>query len=114
MKLTSIYSTVLVSFLFCSSLYAAQSMTSEESEFWSKAKKSVEKKLKDPESARYRNLLFTKSKMAPFEVVVVCGEVNAKNSFGGYAGFGRFSAMADGAYLDSEKGGSIMVNVMCK
>lgn len=36
--------------------------------------------LKDPDSAQFRNQKR------------ICGEVNAKNSFGGYAGFKRFIA----------------------
>lgn len=47
------------------------------------AKKAVEKNLKDPSSAQYRNLI-SKGGM-------VCGEVNSKNSMGGYAGFEEFT-----------------------
>jgi hypothetical protein len=44
--------------------------------------------LKDPDSARFRN---QKS---------VCGEVNAKNSYGGYVGFRRFIAVGKGVMLE--------------
>lgn len=44
--------------------------------------------LKDPESSRFRNLRFVKYEGR----VVVCGEVNAKNSYGGYVGFENFIA----------------------
>ena len=47
------------------------------------AKSAVSNQLKDPSSAQFRNLV----EVSPG---VVCGEVNAKNSFGGYAGFKRF------------------------
>lgn len=40
-------------------------------------------KLKDPDSAQFRNQFIGASK-AP------CGEVNSKNSFGGYGGFRRY------------------------
>lgn len=44
------------------------------------AREFVSKNLKDPSSAEFRN----QSRL--------CGEVNAKNSFGGYTGFRRFIA----------------------
>ena len=46
------------------------------------AKRVVSNELKDPESAQFRNLRING--------VDLCGEVNAKNSFGGYTGFKRF------------------------
>lgn len=42
----------------------------------------VSKHLKDPSSAEFRNLTRQGS--------AICGEVNAKNGFGGYAGFTAF------------------------
>lgn len=47
------------------------------------AKSAIEVILKDPSSAQYRNLRV-------YSEGVVCGEVNAKNSMGGYAGFTPF------------------------
>lgn len=47
--------------------------------------------LKDQDSAKFRNIKF-----APAEAEdswVMCGEYNAKNSYGGYAGFSRFMGM---------------------
>jgi hypothetical protein len=46
---------------------------------FTKAKASIIKKLKDPDSARFQDL-----RMAGIDWV--CGSVNAKNQFGGYAG----------------------------
>ncbi|MBC3934078.1 SCO family protein [Undibacterium sp. CY7W] len=43
--------------------------------------------LKDPESVQFRNEVFNE--------YGVCGEVNAKNSFGGYVGFKRFYSIKD-------------------
>lgn len=48
-----------------------------------KARELVTARLKDPESAQFRNQ------------AGICGEVNAKNSFGGYTGFKRFIAKSD-------------------
>lgn len=45
--------------------------------------------LKDPESARFQGLYGMQRAALP-EVTSICGEVNAKNSYGGYAGFSRF------------------------
>jgi len=38
--------------------------------------------LKDPESAKYRELYSTEERL--------CGQINSKNSYGGYVGFRRF------------------------
>lgn len=46
------------------------------------AERIVKGHLKDPKSATFRNLFYTGK--------AVCGEVNAKNGFGGYTGFQPF------------------------
>jgi hypothetical protein len=51
-----------------------------------KARQSIMVFLKDPESAQFRNEHITKSG-------ALCGEVNAKNSMGGYVGFKRYIAV---------------------
>ncbi len=62
-------------------------------------KDTVKAKLKDPESADFRNVRFFSGGGIP----VACGEVNAKNGFGGYNGFERFIATGpEGAFLESE------------
>lgn len=53
-------------------------------------KKKVKDTLKDPQSAQFRNIQFIKSSNS------LCGEVNAKNSMGGYVGFKSFGVSADG------------------
>ena len=53
------------------------------------AKQQVSYTLKDPDSAQFRNVRgFAFS--GPGGGYVVCGEVNGRNSFGGYAGFQPF------------------------
>jgi hypothetical protein len=48
---------------------------------------AVQQKLKDPESARFRNVQFFRG----IKNMPLCsGEVNSKNSFGGYGGYQRF------------------------
>jgi len=52
------------------------------------AKESLTRSLKDPGSAQFRNV-----RLVDFdEGKVICGEINAKNSYGGYVGFKRFVA----------------------
>lgn len=57
----------------------------------------IKKRLKDPESAQFRNSAFYDSR-----VPVVCGEVNSRNSFGGYTGFQRFVAAGEVTRVESE------------
>jgi hypothetical protein len=47
--------------------------------------------LKDSDSAKFRGVMY---KMHEPSVWTMCGEVNAKNSYGGYAGFQPFYAQA--------------------
>lgn len=49
--------------------------------------------LKDPDSAKFRNVFMIEDKMiGDAHYGVLCGEVNSKNSFGGFTGFHRFVA----------------------
>lgn len=48
---------------------------------------AVKSKLKDPRSAEFRGVYFHRGTDG---VPMTCGEVNAKNSFGGRSGFQRF------------------------
>ena len=58
---------------------------------------SVANQMKDPNSAEFRNWHAFESQNG----LLVCGEINAKNSFGGYVGFTHFVAHAspDGRLL---------------
>ena len=51
-------------------------------------KENVKDKLRDPESARFKDLKLIRLDNA----IYACGEVNAKNAFGGYTGFKMFFA----------------------
>lgn len=44
--------------------------------------------LKDPDSAKFRDVMIKDYR----EGKVICGEVNGKNSYGGYVGFSKFVA----------------------
>lgn len=61
------------------------------------AKQVTADSLKDPDSARFRNVGIRQFG----ELRIVCGEVNGKNSYGGYVGFVRFSAGTADATLES-------------
>ena len=61
-----------------------------------KSKKHVLNQLKDPDSAKFRNIYV-------IDKSLVCGEVNAKNSYGGYNGFTFYYTlvMADNGQLET-------------
>jgi len=60
----------------------------EKEALWiAKGQDAVLSRLKDPRSAEFRNVFFFRGKD---DVPMTCGEVNSKNSFGGYSGFSRF------------------------
>lgn len=54
-----------------------------------RAKELVSKDLKDPASAQFRDL-FAFRYEGQDDLTVVCGQLNAKNSYGGYSGFSYF------------------------
>lgn len=53
--------------------------------------------LKDPESARFRGVFISPKGRA------VCGDVNAKNSMGGYVGFRRFIVARDRRGIEDDE-----------
>ena len=67
---------------------AAAVAASSREAFLESTKLRVSDVLKDPESARFRKLRLVAYKGG----LLACGEVNAKNSYGGYVGFSQFMA----------------------
>jgi hypothetical protein len=63
----------------------ATAQAAKNDELFGAARLGVKAQLKDPGSAKFARLFITKKG-------VVCGTVNAKNSFGGYTGNGYFIA----------------------
>lgn len=61
------------------------------------AKQAVKAKLKDPESAEWRDLTYDGRDN-------VCGYVNSRNSFGGYVGFRRFRYLLGMVWIEDEPG----------
>lgn len=68
-----------------------------ESSNLSNAKRLVGQQMKDPSSTQYRNIVERNN--------IVCGEVNAKNSYGAYAGFRRF--IVDKDVVQQEPSGDV-------
>ena len=52
-----------------------------------RGKQAAKAKLKDPSSAKFRNVYFHRG---ADNIPMTCGEVNSKNSFGGYGGYQKF------------------------
>lgn len=74
------------------------------------AEKAVTGKLRDPSSAQFRNARIVDDQ-------VICGEVNAKNAFGGYVGFEPYAVTRgergdQTVYLAAE-GDRQRVNILC-
>ena len=75
-------------------------LTGTEIQVMEKAKEATAGSLKDPGSAQFRNVRVTKYG----DKRVVCGEVNGKNSYGGYVGFVPFVASTVSATLFNRDG----------
>lgn len=65
------------------------------------AEKAMTAKLRDPDSAQYRNMAVRRTSSGQLHV---CGEVNAKNGYGGYAGFERFIYLSTGSLVTRDIG----------
>ena len=62
-----------------------------------RGKEAIRNSLKDPSSAQFRNVRL----MEYLDGVVICGDVNAKNSFGGYIGFTNFVSGTSSGFMRS-------------
>lgn len=79
----------------------------DQQKFVEVAKDSIAKKMLDPSSVQFRNLTYVESALNKEGNPVrhgLCGEVNAKNSYGGYVGFKLFYVDAGSNYPDSLSG----------
>ena len=57
----------------------------EDDDFVKASINGIKKMVKDPDSIQFRNVFISTSKLQ-----TLCGEINAKNSYGGFVGFRRF------------------------
>lgn len=69
--------------------YAALDSTTDPAQTWlmSKAMDAVRLRLRDPQSAQFRNVFLATGSTG---ITVTCGDVNAKNAFGGFIGYESF------------------------
>lgn len=58
---------------------------------------TIRQELSDPSSAQFRTVHLGASEVRP---VAVCGEVNAKNQFGGYVGYRRFMVIGNATVFE--------------
>ena len=70
------------------------------------AKAKIAMKMKDPESARFTDLVAVDNGKGP----TVCGWINAKNSYGGYVGYKPFFVMGKIAQVRDDASDSIINN----
>lgn len=70
--------------------------TDKESTFLKEAKTHIKDQMKDPDSTQFRNMRIISNTIGE---KAVCGEVNAKNSYGGYTGFKAFAYTQQGLSL---------------
>jgi hypothetical protein len=75
-----------------------------------RGKDAARSKLKDPDSAKFQNVYFHQGKDG---VPLTCGEINSKNSFGGYGGFQKFisAGQADLTFLQEQMDASEFAKV---
>lgn len=95
----------------------AQAMLTEKrSVVVARVKRGVSRRMKDPDSVKFRDIV-----LRPYaKGHVLCGQVNAKNSYGAYAGFSQFVAGIDVAAIHTGTGDAMddfaetMVMVGCR
>lgn len=75
-----------VAALFCTLLTGTAFAQSKNKVFITKAKTALAQNFKDPRSAQWRGVFISYEDPLRY----LCGEVNAKNSYGAYTGFKRF------------------------
>lgn len=82
-------------------LLAAPAFAQADADAIAHAKAIVANKLKDPESAQFKDLV-QRPPSEPGKSAVVCGWVNAKNSYGGYVGFKPFLVVGETSIVRDE------------
>ena len=89
----------LIAMLAMSAGAYAADLTPAQQAMVERGKDVVSRSLKDPSSAQWRGLYI--------RGIMLCGEVNAKNAYGGYVGFRRFYAvpmLPDDSKIESADG----------
>ena len=65
-----------------------------------KAKRVIKESAKDPNSVTFKNVIYNYTEAGGG---VACGNFNAKNSFGAYAGFTRFISNGKTTFIEGNK-----------
>ena len=79
---------ITCSLIFYSTTAFATPLTVDEHLFVVRSKAYLLELLNDPDSAKFRRFRYVRDEVN--SVSVFCGEINAKNQFGGYVGFKKF------------------------
>lgn len=99
-------------FLIAVSVHARAEAVDDES-LMESTKQTVADTLKDPSSAQFKSVVvYNGGKQR-----TVCGEVNGKNSYGGYVGFKKFYKYENSPNVVVKKGDAIMdqlIDLVCK
>lgn len=97
---------ILIGLATCDATKSGEGLTASEYEAkkvaWiEKGKEAIASRLKDPNSVKFQGVYFSHPAGFP---PLVCGQVNAKNSFGGYSGFQRFisASTSELSFLESD------------
>ena len=68
-------------------------------EFIRVAKQRITSGLKDPSSVQWQDLYLSQR-----HTLALCGQINAKNSYGAYVGFKRFYSAVDPLFVETDDG----------
>lgn len=97
-KISPMKKYVIIVFAVAAGCSSEISESEKEGRYILSRKTEIRGSLKDPSSAEFRNVFVSRKGGAP----VVCGEVNSKNSFGGYVGFQRFVSFGTINVIESQ------------
>lgn len=75
---------------------AAPKNAQEKRQLTTKLRGTMKDALKDGDSAKLKDEFLSWSDASDQPIITLCGKVNAKNSYGGYQGFGRYMSSTDG------------------
>lgn len=105
MKKTTVLTVLVI--VASAAAHAAPPSPKEINDAAREGKELARERMKDPESAKLRNLFVssrgpTETEDSLANVLFLCGEINAKNSYGGYIGFHRFAASKEGGFTLEE------------
>lgn len=81
-------------------------------------RRSLDAKLVDYPSARFRDVYVSRNPAAEAErggagPGYLCGYVNSKNAMGGYVGWKRFMASADSVWIEGDSVAAIVLDAAC-